>query len=707
MKRNLHMRDRTGQEPVLNHADGSDTHKYGSNHHNIPHPHYQAAYNLDDAVIASILGKDKYLYDEYYHRRVCDYDPEAYFLPLRRKPIPDQNPLYVLDLISTIWSFIPENYWLSSLVNLMLTSKRIASLCLSKEALLSVWMNSPGFYVNSEGLLTFMLKDLLEVCKMYGDNLFANLSKTKLTISHILKLCNNGLSLTEKFETVTLHRMFVSQKSLVELLGMQSRIKYLKFDECKTLQDVQRSVTLKTRSLIGLSFLNSEITFPDSTTFPTTLHSLEFCNALSDSDQEFLKQLTPQQLKTLKLWNHYDIPRHLFSASRLNHVVLPGLHITFPKSVFGLTLVSLTYPYLSTLADDVRQNKINPYKQIKSLAIRNLDISRIIPLTTFIEALFVVFPKLKYLTLPESIIYNTKANLEQKNNNDDDENYTVNTIVTQDETQFVPTSLVQVKILHTSTAWKFFLECLLYEIQMEYPSLNIHTALELVDERTISFRSGLISTVNWEIPKSWLNKRTEEFFNKIHNWYRMYNDYPKVRRKIDGMRRKLITLCAFTNPVPSDTIADLNDSMLEFEGMSLFSNQVLDLRKKQLSIFSEYVPLELCDISKKMKLLLQVIENEFDEDVCIGMEQNVSESRIGMYIHELSVFVKELESVLIERDVSTMVLRPNEWYSEDIVEVYDNEDDELIDIEIDFDDDENSSTDLDDNELLEEDEETI
>ncbi|KAF0972849.1 hypothetical protein FDP41_009098 [Naegleria fowleri] len=582
MQGTLSVRDRCGEPALCSNLPNRDHVATSS------HPRDQANYNLNDAIIVSILERDRYLYDEYYyycHAR-ANAPEEYYYRPLRRKHNADQHPLYVLDIISIIWSYIPEQYWLPSLVNLMLSCKSIARACLSKEAIASLWMRSPGFHVNSEGLMTFMLRDLLEICKMYRNDC-ATIFKKKLTISRILKLCTKGLSLTEKFENVTLHKMFISQKSLIELLGMQSRIKFLSFEGCKTLQDVEKPVVLKTQHLTGLSFLNSEIFFPNSTTFPKTLQSLEFFNTLSESDQGITNKIW-SQLKTLKLWSDTDfLHKCSFQRVPLTHLIVPGLQCNIPDCVVGLTLVSLTYRQLHKKADSIKQN-MSPFKQLKSLEIRKLKISRNIPLTKLFELLFVVFPNLKYLTLPESIIYNTKANLEQKKSNDDEEendvietyNNTLNsTTFTPFKNPFASDSLVQVKILHSSNAWKFFLECLLYEIQMEYPSLNLHTALELVTDEKDVHPVTLISRAGWDIPKSWLNKRTEEFFNMIHRWYQVYNDYPRVRRKIDSMRQTLITLCSFTNPVPSQSIADLNDSAWEFQGISLFLNQVLDLRK--------------------------------------------------------------------------------------------------------------------------------
>ncbi|KAF0972850.1 hypothetical protein FDP41_009099 [Naegleria fowleri] len=104
-----------------------------------------------------------------------------------------------------------------------------------------------------------------------------------------------------------------------------------------------------------------------------------------------------------------------------------------------------------------------------------------------------------------------------------------------------------------------------------------------------------------------------------------------------------------------------------------------------------------------MQNLLQEISNEFEKDICIAMLYNVADSKMGTYIHELAVLVKQLEYFLIEKDVSTTVLRPNEWYSEDIVEVYDIKDEDFI--EIDVGDDDKLSNELDeemlDNEELE------
>ncbi|KAG2389010.1 hypothetical protein C9374_014410 [Naegleria lovaniensis] len=616
-----------------------------------------------------------------------------------------QHPLQLVDILQNVMSFIHDEYFLSTIVSLMCCNKTIAGECLSQESANRLWKDRL-LNVTSKGLVDFVTRDLVQR--------FSNLitRHSKLIVNGCHTLDTSTIGLCEAFHRVTLIGVSFTNRSISDLLGRRSHIQSLTFENCQFRSGETSKTRISSERLTNVSLNNSLPLFSIVEKHLPCIETLECNGYLKEKELQLMENPSfGTRLKTLKLWkkfpstvninnNNNNNNNRLFPhilkiehMSALTSLTIPNLYSvqSIPVNVQHL---SLCHCQQDTLSQAIRK----PLSHISSLTIYQLSLNPGLSLSTLIKAFCTAFPNLKYLTLPESILQNSLANVHPNSST-----YLTGSSLNE------PSELCKINILHSANAWPMFVNGLLYELSLSFPNCNFMTSLEKVVEGAHCD----ISRIDWNMSKTIYYFHLENYFKKIHRWYQLYHDQPKLRSKIDEMRQGIVKLCTLqivesNKQQLAEILGNLNDQVIEFEGMNLYLQNIVDLRREQLNIFLDFMNSALeYPVSQKACRIIQELtelQNNSKERIHVDMRsEQVKKSGIGTFtchaasndsvsqyilqgIEELSQCVKEMENILMTMfHTSSKVLRRNEWYSNDIIEVYDEpgEENHLFDIQFD------------------------
>ncbi|KAG2388992.1 hypothetical protein C9374_014392 [Naegleria lovaniensis] len=580
------------------------------------------------------------------------------------------HPLEILDMLEHILQFIGDDEFLQTMATLRCCNKIIARECLSEESKHRLWKDR-SLNVTSKRLVDFVLNYMVNHREPKFSNYITSHSKLKMNVCKTLD--TKTIQLCEAFRSVTLVGTSLSSRSISDLLGRRSHIQSLTFENCQFTYGNSTLVRVSSERWRSVILNNSLSLFSLVDNFPKNLESFE-CNDLLSEDQ--LKKLeNPSfgaQLKCLKLW------RPFFSNLNFNNNIGSFKYVLKIEHMSELT--SLTIPELNSvrsIPDSVKhlslcncqqetlRDVINkPLSHISSLTIYQLSLKPGLPLSTLIKAFCTAFPNLKYLTLPESILHNSKANIDEKSSP-----HLLDS--SQDQSLAEPSELCKITILHSEEAWPMFVNGLLYELNLSFPRCRFKTCLELV---AVGNESDCFHRSNSVIPWNTLSKNENivaktiqlRYFEKIHTWYQLYHDNPDMRNRIDEMRQDLIKLCAFKNIDASkqhqlsEIMLNLNIKVFDFERMKVFLKDIIDLRRKQLNIFFNFVSSHNFAVFDKASCIvheLETLQDNSEEMINISLNRNnVNSDDIFERIEELANCVKEMENILLNILYATATL---------------------------------------------------
>nr|CAG4715737.1 unnamed protein product [Naegleria fowleri] len=436
----------------------------------------------------------------------------------------------------------------------------------------------------------------------------------------------------------------------------------LTFEKCQLIQkENQCPVKVKSQGIRTLVFRDSSNMLSIVEKTPT-IESLAFKGEMNE--EEFnLNSLEIMEIPKLNV-------NHMSELTSLTVNDLDSI-LFMPSTVTNLGLYLLNGTSLKTAVK-------NPLPHVSSLTVYGLSTS--LPLPTLIKAICTAFPNLKHLTLPETIILNTSA----ANTKESDSSYLDGTLLLE------PNELCKITILHSDNAWPMFLHGLLYELRLSFPCQSFTTSFEkLPSNESITFQP--ISLIDWKCKlKNHIHIKAEQYFKKIHQWFQLYCNQPQMKPLIDEMMHIIVQMCMFKSFYSEqdqqkliDLLGNLNMKIFEFEEMKFYLKNVIEVRRKQLNFFLDFFNSvhECSALERAMQLLEELVELEKCSSQEFIKTNDMSEKKkqlnatckssdlIVRHVEELSDCVKEMEKIVMFNS-GPKTIRPEQWYSEDIIEVY-------------------------------------
>ncbi|KAF0972537.1 hypothetical protein FDP41_009440 [Naegleria fowleri] len=159
---------------------------------------------------------------------------------------------------------------------------------------------------------------------------------------------------------------------------------------------------------------------------------------------------------------------------------------------------------------------------------------------------------------------------------------------------------------------------------------------------------------------------------------------------IDEMMHIIVQMCMFKSFYSEqdqqkliDLLGNLNMKIFEFEEMKFYLKNVIEVRRKQLNFFLDFFNSvhECSALERAMQLLEELVELEKCSSQEFIKTNDMSEKKkqlnatckssdlIVRHVEELSDCVKEMEKIVMFNS-GPKTIRPEQWYSEDIIEVY-------------------------------------
>ena len=571
-------------------------------------------------------------------------------------------------VLETVLSFIEEKDWLQVVTSLAKSWQSLRQGLFCNE-LCSFW--KPQTFVADSMQHLFLLKEAMFRNVLQASQRKLVLLKKKNWTSNNIRLSHRAVSVIAEFGHVSLVDLSTNTLTIRNLC-IRSQIKCLELHRCTIKEDgetkwpeitkVRRLVFNGTKSAL-LSMFNG----CRSNMLPT---ELELGRKAKQAHID-LVELLQKKLHVLK--SRECIENNLVYTHELAISEFQRDYTNANK----LTIGTLNIEDLKNRAVHRSVTELTLHHAILKNDNNNVALY-VGNLKKLFDALGTVFPNCNKLTLPEGLIGNGT---------------TWHEACSFDRVR-------QITVMISEGAQKSFLTFWQHKLMSCFPKA-------CVKFDCVKKKSWDPWTEFWEYSYPTMNyfyEQVEEMCLIITRLESNYCCFRKVADRIPGLKNGLFELCVTEDEYFKNAnsylkkMNQLNADMIDFTVMKLFAGDLLKIRKRQLEEYLSYNGKE-DETSKGMRELLEELK-EFNEEEFFIVD-NFDHSKINSLFHKMSQKIEEMEWNLSQHSQkhASKMLNLNEWYSPQIIELYDDGLYEFVDkIEIEMDDDEGT----DDDEIMDE-----
>lgn len=572
--------------------------------------------------------------------------------------------LFLIEVIDNILSNVPDEEWATTIINYSMVSKNTRAVLLSYDAAHSIWNHN--LVLRSRRDSKFIQEYLMKHKP--------NFKNKKLVVEREISDGSPEFQIMGVFKNIVLRNIKLVPSVWIPILNLRClaslRVEGCKFDYKDFLSRAKESPELDTTSMsekfdasafyrsklrpkseIVSYFFNNNDGDPFKVmafdlgrgkieeflrSYFYRIELVSYVNNLAPSDPIPFRNVELSMLpKCLISDNHFCDDDNTIDFISLEYLKLESLELCKPSSL-PCCLKSLH-------VQSIKGRKVED----RFTAIKEFRIDSLAPDThidTLLNEIALMFPLLKTLELPETILYYT-------------------TIIAGSEKIQTPVMFENIVVNFHRRTFSHFLDHIALDLKKYCSNITFNEINGELDHNTVE---------RIEIDKKYQQHhiKLETDYRKIKNWYEAYGTDSRFSTRLKEIKE------VFHNgmSIKTDQLnVELYDRMNEMEGVALYTISSCVKIREQIDIYSSFV----CDEKNVLYVRGKDLLREIDDECSCGLIVTSFEksTKISLLMDLLNQCVREMETKLNENGIfSQRSLKKEEWFSDDIIEIYGDND---------------------------------